>query len=106
MGVFETIEDASNTVSEIVGQGIVPAAIEMMDNNSIQAVEKGVAAGDPPDAVAVLLVEGGGPQEEVEAFVGPIIEGCKTKHVPGGPVGEGENERPPPWEGREGGLPP
>jgi len=101
MGVFETIEDASNTVSEIVGQGIVPAAIEMMDNNSIQAVEKGVAAGYPLDAVAVLLVEVDGPKEEVEALVGPIIEVCKANHVREVRVAKDENERLLLWKGRK-----
>ena len=101
MGVFETIEDESNTVSEIVGQGIVPAAIEMMDNNSIQAVEKGVAAGYPLDAVAVLLVEVDGPKEEVEALVGPIIEVCKANHVREVRVAKDENERLLLWKGRK-----
>ena len=58
MCVFETIEEASNTVSEIVARGIIPAAVELMDNLSIQAVEKGVAAGYPLDACAVLYRRG------------------------------------------------
>jgi len=101
MGVFETIEDASNTVSGIVARGIIPVAIEMMDNNSIQAVEKGVAAGYPLDAVAVLLVEVDGPKDEVEALVGPIIEVCKENHVREVRLAKDENERLLLWKGRK-----
>jgi len=101
MGVFETIEEASNTVSGIVARGIIPVAIEMMDNNSIQAVEKGVAAGYPLDAVAVLLVEVDGPKDEVEALVGPIIEVCKENHVREVRLAKDENERLLLWKGRK-----
>jgi glycolate oxidase len=101
MGVFESIEDASNTVSGIVARGIIPVAIEMMDNNSIQAVEKGVAAGYPTDAVAILLVEVDGPKDEVGALVDPIIEVCKENHVREVRVARDENERLLLWKGRK-----
>jgi glycolate oxidase len=101
MGVFETIEDASNTVSGIVGRGIIPVAIEMMDNNSIQAVEKGVGAGYPLDAVAVLLVEVDGPKDEVEALVDPIIEVCKENRVREVRVARDDTERLLLWKGRK-----
>jgi glycolate dehydrogenase FAD-linked subunit len=101
MGVFETIEDASNTVSGIVARGIMPVAIEMMDNNSIQAVEKGVGAGYPLDAVAVLLVEVDGPKDEVEALVDPVIEVCKENRVREVRVARDDNERLLLWKGRK-----
>jgi glycolate oxidase len=101
MGVFESIEDASNTVSGIVARGIIPVAIEMMDNNSIQAVEKGVAAGYPTDAVAVLLVEVDGPKDEVEALVDPIVEVCKENRVREVRIARDENERLLLWKGRK-----
>jgi len=101
MGVFESIEDASNSVSAIMARGIVPVAIEMMDNNSIQAVEKGVAAGYPLDAVAVLLAEVDGPKDEVEALVDPIIEVFKENRVREVRVARDENERLLLWKGRK-----
>ncbi len=101
MGVFESIEDASNTVSGIVARGIIPVAIEMMDNNAIQAVEKGVAAGYPTDAVAVLLVEVDGPKDEVAALVDPIIEVCKENRVREVRIAKDENERLLLWKGRK-----
>jgi glycolate oxidase len=101
MGVFEGIEDASNTVSGIVARGIIPVGIEMMDNNAIQAVEKGVGAGYPLDAVAVLLVEVDGPKDEVEALVDPIIEVCRENRVREVRVARDENERLLLWKGRK-----
>jgi glycolate oxidase len=101
MGVFGSIEDASNTVSGIVARGIIPVAIEMMDNNSIQAVEKGVAAGYPLDAVAVLLVEVDGPKDEVEGLVNPITEVFKENHVGEIRIAKDESERLLLWKGRK-----
>jgi len=66
LGVFETIEDASGAVSAIIGAGIVPAALEMMDKLCIEAAEPAVHAGYPEDAGAVLLVEVDGLTEAVD----------------------------------------
>ena len=57
LGVFETIDDASNAVSSIIGAGIIPAALEMMDRFVIKAVEEAFHWGFPLDAGAVLIVE-------------------------------------------------
>jgi glycolate oxidase len=54
---FTSIDDAAATVSAIIAEGIVPAALEMMDAEITQAVEDFVGAGYPRDAAAVLLVE-------------------------------------------------
>lgn len=101
MAVFETVEDASNAVSAIVARGIIPVAIEMMDNLSIQAVEKGVAAGYPLDAGAVLLIELDGPHEEVEALVEPVLEVCRAWRVREVRVARDEEERLRLWKGRK-----
>ncbi len=101
MCVFESIEEASNTVSEIVARGIIPAAVELMDNLSIQAVEKGVAAGYPLDAGAVLLVELDGPKDEVDALGDPINEVCRANHVREVRVAKDDDERLLLWKGRK-----
>jgi glycolate oxidase len=101
VGIFKTIEEASNTVSGIVARGIIPAAVEMMDNLSIQAVEKGVAAGYPLDAGAVLIVEVDGPGDEVEGLVPRIIELCRENHVREVRVAKDEDERLLLWKGRK-----
>jgi glycolate oxidase len=57
LGVFETVDDATNTISEIIGAGIVPAALEMLDALILQAVEAAFHFGFPLDAGAVLIME-------------------------------------------------
>jgi glycolate oxidase len=57
LGVFETVEDATNTISDIIGAGIVPAALEMLDALILKAVEEAFRFGFPLDAGAVLIME-------------------------------------------------
>lgn len=57
LGVFETVDDATNTISDIIGAGIVPAALEMLDSLILQAVEAAFHFGFPLDAGAVLIME-------------------------------------------------
>jgi glycolate oxidase len=57
LGVFETVDDATQTISDIIGAGIVPAALEMMDSLILQAVEAAFKFGFPLDAGAVLIME-------------------------------------------------
>jgi glycolate oxidase len=54
---YDTVTDAARTVSAVIADGIVPAAMEVMDQRCVQAVENYVHAGYPTDAAAVLLVE-------------------------------------------------
>ena len=65
LGIFADIDAACTAVSAIVGQGIIPAALEMIDALSIQAVQNVTDAGYPNDAGAVLLIELEGLDEEV-----------------------------------------
>jgi len=101
LGIFETIDDASNTVSAIVAAGILPACLEMMDSLSIQAVEQGVKAGLPADAGAVLLVEVDGPRAEVEALVEPVSALMRQHRVREIRIAKDEAERLLLWKGRK-----
>ena len=56
LGIFETVDDATNTISDIIGAGIVPAALEMLDRLILQAVEAAFRLGFPLDAGAILLM--------------------------------------------------
>ena len=76
LGVFATIEAASAAVSEIIAHGIVPAAIEMMDQLAIKAVEAAYHAGYPEDAGAVLLVEVDGLREGLDEQASAIEAIC------------------------------
>src|SRR5689334_18014031 len=57
LGVFETVEDATNTISDIIGAGIIPGALEMLDALILKAVEAAFHFGFPLDAGAVLIME-------------------------------------------------
>ncbi len=66
LGIFSDIESACRAVSAVIGHGIVPAALEMIDALSIRAVQQVADAGYPDDAGAVLLIELEGLREEVD----------------------------------------
>src|SRR5438874_6891420 len=57
LGVFETVDDATNTISDIIAAGIIPGALEMLDQLILQAVEAAYHFGFPLDAGAVLIME-------------------------------------------------
>jgi len=57
LGVFETIDDATNTISDIIGAGIIPGALELLDKLILKAVEEAFHFGFPLDAGAVLIME-------------------------------------------------
>jgi glycolate oxidase len=57
LAVFETVDDATSAISDIIGAGIVPGALEMLDRLILQAVEAAFHFGFPLDAGAVLLME-------------------------------------------------
>jgi len=67
LGVFETVDDATNTISDIIGAGIVPAALEMMDHLILEAVEAAFHFGFPLDAGAVLIMEVDGLEPGLDA---------------------------------------
>ncbi len=82
---FSTVRGASEAVSAIIANGIVPAALEMMDRACVAAVEASIyAAGYPTDAAAVLLVELDGQTEAVESeatTVRDILRSCGAREV-------------------------
>jgi glycolate oxidase len=101
LAVFETVAEASNAVSGIIGSGLIPAAIEMMDNLTIQAVEAATGAGLPLDAGAVLLIELDGiadGMEEDAARIAAICQQCGCRTIR---VAQDEAERALLWKGRK-----
>src|SRR5579884_1410668 len=73
LGVFETVDDATNTISDIIGAGIVPGALEMLDGLILQAVEAAFHFGFPLDAGAVLIMEVDGLEAGLDADAERII---------------------------------
>jgi glycolate oxidase len=73
---FDSTKDAGDAVTAVIAAGIVPAAIEMMDNLAIQAVNAAVDAGFDPHTAAALIVELDGPADEVEARFADLTRLC------------------------------
>ena len=102
LAMFKTVEDASSAVSGIIGAGIVPAAIEMMDAMCIQAAEASMNAGYPEEAGAVLLVEVDGLREEVEEEAEEIANVCRTYEPMEILTATSSEEREKLWAARKG----
>lgn len=75
--VFDQMETAARTVSEIIRKGIIPRSIEYMDNASIRCVEDYIKSGLPKDAEAILIIEVDGSADEVDHLVKRIESVCK-----------------------------
>jgi glycolate oxidase len=102
LGVYDSVEAASATVSAVIGRGIVPAAIEMMDRLAIQAVEAAVHAGYPLGAAAVLLIEVDGLKEGLEEQAA-AIEAIAWEHgATEVRIAKTAQERDLLWAGRKG----
>jgi glycolate oxidase len=67
LGVFDSVDQATNTISDIIGAGIVPAALEMLDNMFIGSVEAAYRLGLPLDAGALLIMEADGLEAGLQA---------------------------------------
>ena len=98
---FESTSAAGEVVSAIVAAGIVPGAIEMMDNLSIRAAEGATGAGYPLDAGAALIVELDGPSSECEARFGEVEALCREGGATGVRVAADAAERELIWKTRK-----
>ncbi|MGA8114023.1 MAG: FAD-linked oxidase C-terminal domain-containing protein [Actinocatenispora sp.] len=78
LAAFDDMRSAGTAVSEIIAQGITPAAIEMMDALSIEAAEQAVDCRYPEGAGAVLIVELDGPAEDVIVEFEAVREHCEA----------------------------
>jgi len=102
--IFRRLEDAGSAVSAIIGAGIVPAALELMDKICIEAVEPAVQAGYPKDAEAILLVELDGLTEAVEEDSSEAENICHKFDPMEVRTAANANERDRLWAGRKGVL--
>jgi glycolate oxidase len=100
LAVFDAVDDASAAVSEIIARGLVPAAIEMIDQLTIQAVEDAFGCGYPRDAAAALLIELDGLAVGMEAQAERIVTACRETGGREVRVARDEAERQLLWKGR------
>ena len=98
---YATVADGAATVSSIIADGMVPAAIEMMDQLCLRAVEAYIHAGLPVESAAALLVEVVGLPNDLEAQVARIVEIAEQHHVTSVRVAQDEAERALLWKGRK-----
>ena len=101
LGVFEGVDDASQTVSDIIAAGIVPGALEMMDQLITQAVEAAYHFGFPLDAGAVLIVELDGLAAGLDRQAGQVIGLCKKNRARDVRIAKTEDERALLWKSRK-----
>src|ERR1700723_1651646 len=101
LAIFDTVDDATETVVDITARGITPAACEMLDGWTIRAVEAHVHAGFPVDCAAVLLLEVDGLREAVEQHAEDVAEICRLHHAREVRVARDEHERALLWKGRK-----
>ena len=102
---FCSSEDAGECVSKIIGAGIIPAGMEMMDAPAIHAVEEFVHAGYPLDVEALLIVEVDGPQAEADHLVARVETIAKACRAVTCRVSSSEEERLLFWAGRKAAFP-
>ena len=101
---FPTIEAASHAVSAVIARGIVPAALEMMDQVTVGAVEAHYHAGYPTDAGAVLLVEVDGIAESTRELIAAIRDVLAKNEGYAMREAETPAERDLLWAGRKGAI--
>ncbi len=102
---FESSEAGGQCVADIIGGGIIPGGMEMMDRPAIKAAEAFVQVGYPLDVEALLLVELDGPPVEVDFLIGrvrKIAEGLGAVSIR---ISESEDERNQFWAGRKAAFP-
>ncbi len=105
LAAFADIEKAGAAVGAIIGAGIVPAGLEMMDQPATRAVEEFVHANYPLDAAAVLLVESDGTVEEVAAEMAEIRRILTASGATEIRVSRDEAQRLLFWSGRKAAFP-
>ncbi len=99
---FESVEAASQAVSDIIAAGMVPAALEMIDRLVIQAVEPFVTVGLPLDAGAALLVELDGPRAGLDRRGREIRGLCEGRGATAFREARDDAERALLWKARKG----
>ncbi|EFO34559.1 glycolate oxidase subunit GlcD [Roseibium sp. TrichSKD4] len=102
---FPTSEEGGTCVADIIGAGIIPGGMEMMDKPAIHAAEDFVNAGYPRDVEALLIVELDGPEAEVGYLLERVAEIARKNNASHLRISESEEERMVFWAGRKAAFP-
>ena len=104
LAIFDEIDQASQAASAMIAAGVLPAALEMMDRNTMEAVEPFINAGYPPDAGAVLLIEVEGLTEDATEQSDRVQDVCLDLSAREIRIGLSPEDRERLWAGRKGAL--
>ncbi|WP_367281150.1 FAD-linked oxidase C-terminal domain-containing protein [Sneathiella sp.] len=102
---FPSSEQAGDCVGKIIGAGIIPAGMEMMDRYAIHAAEEFCHAGYPLDVEALLIVELDGPEVEIAHYQSQIDAIAKDCGATVSRISASEEERMTFWAGRKAAFP-
>ncbi|MGB5304783.1 MAG: FAD-linked oxidase C-terminal domain-containing protein [Gammaproteobacteria bacterium] len=102
---FNSVDAAGAAVTAIIGSGVIPAGLELLDNPAIVAVENFVHTGYPTDAAAILLCELDGAQAEVTAQIEHVSRVAQHAGAIEVRVSQSEAERQRFWAGRKAAFP-
>ncbi len=105
LAAFDDVVKAAEAVGNIIGAGIIPAGLEMMDNLAIRAAEDFIHAGYPVDAAAILLCELDGANEEVSEQILRVRELLQQSGATEVRTARDEGERRKFWAGRKAAFP-
>ncbi|HCL29244.1 MAG TPA: FAD-binding oxidoreductase [Candidatus Latescibacteria bacterium] len=105
MAAFDTIAAAGGAVADIIGAGIIPAGMEIMDRLSIEAVEQFLGCGYPLGVESLLLVEVDGPEAEVDAQIAAVQDLVRAAGCTEIRQADSPEERQRLWAGRKAAFP-
>lgn len=101
LAAYNSLEAAGEAVSMVIAAGLLPGAVEIMDNLAIQAAEKAVHAGYPQDAVGLLIVELDGETAVVESEFQSLMEVIEESGAYEIRIAEDDDQRSKIWKGRK-----
>jgi len=101
LAIFDSVDDATTAISGIIGAGMIPAALEMLDHDIIVALEEAFQFGFPLDASAVLIIEVDGIDAGLDSQRDRIVELCLTHGARKVQQAEDEQQRQHLWRARK-----
>jgi len=98
---FDSVEDATRSISSMLHVGITPAALEMIDGEYIQNLRSAYNLSYPEDAIAILYIELDGPEKGMETLKTRVVDICRRYNVRQIEIASNEEERAQLWKARK-----
>ncbi len=104
LAIFETLDDTTRAVADIIASGIIPCALEMIDQNILRYIEEAYHLGFPPDCSAVLLIELDGFEAGIDADTDAVRALCTKNKAREVRTAANAQERDRLWLARKRGI--